>query len=102
MNRYIDADALMKELQEEIDFETSMYTEEQNEYFNMGLKCAIRDVKSQPLADVVEVVRCRDCKHCFEKNAVGVSLLYCALNSHYTLETNFCSYGERKEQCEKD
>ena len=53
MAEYIEREALLSELQEEIDFETSMYTEEQNKYFNMGLKCAVRDVKSQPTADVV-------------------------------------------------
>lgn len=53
MARYIDEDVLIAELQEEIDFESTMYTEEQNKYFNMGLKCALRDVKAQPTADVV-------------------------------------------------
>ena len=53
MAEYIEREALLSELQEEIDFETSMYTEEQNKYFKMGLKCAARDVKSQPTADVV-------------------------------------------------
>ena len=57
MPEYIEREALLSELQEEIEFETSMYTEEQNKYFNMGLKCAIRDVKSQPAADVAEVKR---------------------------------------------
>ena len=56
MIEYIEREALLSELQEEIEFETSMYTEEQNKYFNMGLKCAIRDVKSQPAADVAPVV----------------------------------------------
>lgn len=55
MAEYIEREALLSELQEEIEFETSMYTEEQNKYFNIGLKCAIRDVKSQPAADVAEV-----------------------------------------------
>ena len=41
MPEYIEREALLSELQEEIEFETSMYTEEQNKYFNMGLKCAI-------------------------------------------------------------
>ena len=57
MPEYIEREALLSELQEEIEFETSMYTEEQNKYFNMGLKCAIRDVKSQPAADVADVKR---------------------------------------------
>ena len=55
MAEYIEREALLSELKEEIEFETSMYTEEQNKYFNMGLKCAVRNVKSQPAADVVEV-----------------------------------------------
>ena len=55
MARYIDADKLLSELQEELEFETPMYTEEQNECFNSGVKCAIRDVKSIPTADVAEV-----------------------------------------------
>ena len=59
MARYIDADKLLEELQEEIEFESSMYTEEQNKWFNIGLKCAVRDVKHQPTADVEEVKRSR-------------------------------------------
>ena len=54
MARYIDAEKLLEELQEEIEFKTTMYTEEQNKWFNIGLKCAVRDVKSQPTADVEE------------------------------------------------
>lgn len=45
----------------------------------------VKQIKNIPTADVVEVVRCKDCwkryKLCFDK----------------TLEDNdFCSYGERK------
>lgn len=55
MAEYIDREALLSELQEEIEFEAPMYTEEQNRWFNRGLRCAIGDVKSQSKADVVEV-----------------------------------------------
>lgn len=55
MPEYIEREALISEIQEEVDFKTPVYTEEQNKYFNMGLKCALRDVKRQPTADVVEV-----------------------------------------------
>jgi hypothetical protein len=55
MARYIDADALLEELQEELDFESLLFTKEQSEWFDKGLKCAVRDVKHQPTADVVEV-----------------------------------------------
>ena len=43
-----------------------------------------------PVADVVDVVRCKDCKHLFEDN--GCPLRY--FKTH--LEDDFCSYGERK------
>ena len=56
MKEYIERETLLTELQEELDFETNMYTEEQNKWFNIGLKCAIRDVKTLPAADVAPVV----------------------------------------------
>ena len=59
---------------------------------------AIRDIVEviAPTADVVEVVRCRDCKHYIAS--------YCTrdikgrTNMFYMTENDFCSYGERKEK----
>lgn len=105
MARYIDADKLLEELQEELDFKTSMYTGEQNEFFDRGLKCAIGDVKRQPTADVVEVVRCKDCKHWKKGDfMVGNDLKNmefgggCLFVNSARFESDFCSYGERKEK----
>lgn len=55
MARYIDADKLLDELQEELEFESSMYTEEQNKYINVGLRIAIKDTRAMPAADVTGV-----------------------------------------------
>lgn len=57
----------------------------QDEPFTKDTVYAITEL--MPSADVVEVVRCKDCKY----RAKG--LPYCA----YFGETDFCSYGERKE-----
>ena len=99
MAEYIERDALLSELQEEIDFESTMYTEEQNKWFKIGLKCAVRDVKKQPTADVVKVVRCKDCK--FAKPQAlklnGKELRKCDLHKRPCFVTDFCSYGELKE-----
>lgn len=55
--------------------------------------------------DVVEVVRCKDCKHSKYKPIVGrleegeqTALLYCTMfvNGQHIYEDDFCSYGERK------
>ena len=44
-----------------------------------------------PAAEVIGVVRCKDCKHLFEDNG-------CPLRTWWThLENDFCSYGERRE-----
>lgn len=52
---YIRRDALQKELQEELDFESPMYTADQNKHINIGLKIALRAIKKLPAADVEEV-----------------------------------------------
>lgn len=46
-------------------------------------------INSVPAADVVEVVRCKDCKH-RKKNT------FCLHNMRYEDDNGLCSYGERK------
>ena len=52
-------------------------------------------IQKQPAADVVEVVRCRDCKH-YVAN-------YCTrdirgrTNMFYVSDNDFCSYGKTKD-----
>ena len=54
----------------------------------IALETFERMVKWQPTADVVEVVRCKDCKH----------LGFCGTHLFYLKDPNsFCSNGERKE-----
>ncbi len=56
-----------------------------------------RNIKQIPSVDVVEVVRCKDCKHHRTLKDGGVQceridgLLM-------TLPNDFCSYGERREE----
>ena len=95
MPEYIEREALLSELQEEIEFETSMYTEEQNKYFNMGLKCAIRDVKSQPAADVTEVVRCKNCKN-YELMKSN-NKHFCEEFGGFVAEEDFCSRAQKMD-----
>ena len=55
MAEYIEREALLAELEDEIDFVSPFYNAEQNQYFTMGLRCAYRDAQRFPAADVVEV-----------------------------------------------
>ena len=66
-------------------------------YDKMDIESVIEHAENLPTADVVEVVRCKDCKH-----------YYTAYHVCMRLEDNccfikmpcdgFCSLGERKEQ----
>lgn len=49
-------------------------------------------------ADVVEVVRCKDC--IFFKESEVTNSAYCDWHREYfeTYPNDYCSYGERKEQ----
>lgn len=51
-----------------------------------------------PAADVVEVVRCKDCKHrIYDKSR---DFLYCEMyyGMGSVMDNNYCSYGERKDE----
>lgn len=50
----------------------------------------MRDDRIIHAADVVEVVRCKDCKH-RKKNT------FCLHNMRYEDDNGFCSYGERAD-----
>lgn len=55
----------------------------------------------EPAADVVEVVRCKDCKRCdgfpepddIQPNEIGL----CKINMLAVKPDGFCSYGERRD-----
>ncbi len=59
-----------------------------------AVEAAMNEVESLPAADVVEVVRCIECRYRQDR-------LYCRrLKEHPFIVTNtdFCSCGERKEE----
>lgn len=51
------------------------------------------EIGKLPAADVVEVVRCKDCKH-YQKDMLFGNA-YC--DGRQVKPDDFCSYGERKE-----
>lgn len=73
--------------------------------------CIERDISGLPAADVVEVVRCKDCEFSREltKTEKKIWLDECracespeASQGGYMIvfPEHFCSYGRRKEQCD--
>lgn len=58
-------------------------------------------IQKQPAADVVEVVRCKDCKY-WQDNNGGYPHEECKWSENETPDLDdFCSYGERKEGDDK-
>ena len=76
MSRYVDADALKKRIREE-------YLPDDDEETEME-----QIVDEQPVIDVIEVVRCKDC-----------IVRMCPMNFlGWEKKDDFCSRGKRKER----
>lgn len=60
-------------------------------------------LKAVKSADVVPVMRCKDCKHCNTDWAMGVWYGSCRKwNTHSVMADWFCVQGERKEDGKDD
>lgn len=88
MSRYIDADALKECYDwwrgEHTSHDMKEYADIFNEFIN-----------EQPAADVVEVVRCRDCYYSVISKDGNRGCKYLELEVE---DDDFCSYGERKDE----
>lgn len=61
-----------------------------------GIFALAREIEDIPTADVVEVVRCRNCKH--RRETMHRSYCLPAFGLKQITDLNgFCSYGERKD-----
>jgi hypothetical protein len=101
MSRYVDAEKLIEEI-ENCSYDT--WSKDVNRAWwsqAVMVKDNIKQcIKRQSTADVLEVVRCKDCKHwggvtygqmC--RKYSGADTKVCTEKEHY------CSYGERRGEC---
>lgn len=85
-SEYIKREALQKEVKrlQGIPFSTPLI---------------VNAIEKAPKADVVEVVRCKDCEHWIywadEKRCI------CDLHCTHTIRDDYCSFGVRKEGAEE-
>lgn len=59
-------------------------------------RMVVRRINRAPVADIVEVVRCKDCKY-IETTEYGG---YCCANDEGVAYNDYCGYGERREDNE--
>ena len=91
MAEYIDRNALMQAIGE---FFEPVNTVQQSLSLNYTLKA----IRLLPAADVVEVVRCKDCVYYdFEKGCPFRESGYFCDGKPLPHENDFCSYSERRD-----
>lgn len=78
MPRYIDAEKLC---------------ELARNHINGTVDC--NDIMRFPLANAVEVVRCKDCRYFYQDGNIKVCKHW---NCHSTTDDAYCSYGERRKE----
>lgn len=89
MAEYIDREALLKELYP--------YDVVDKKTYAINAEAIYREIKKAPAADVVEVVRCKDCVN-FKRYKHKPELGECDLLEADLTDDFFCSHGERKEK----
>ena len=93
MSRYIDADALIRKIQEGHKFGSLTITE-------LISEC--------PTADVVEVVRCEDCKHgnyfidahTYNYGTSVKAKVYCRIWQDWVSANGYCFLADKRERRE--
>lgn len=86
MNRYIDADKAYEIARKyHKDFSQSIA--------DLTSLCEV--LEDTPIADVVSVVRCKDCRCSSDP---GDGEVFCEIFESCMPEKGFCSYGERKAE----
>lgn len=75
-----------------VDIDGTVSVEDAERYF-------LKLLDSQPTADVVEVVRCKDCRNFGEDVGMSKDGVWarCLLHGRIMCERDFCSYGEKMD-----
>ena len=74
--------------------DTSKVTIPEGFFEDLNVPKLLEWLNNQPTADVVAVVRCKDCVHRFRDPDGDFC---CDLDDCYAGDTGFCSYGKRRE-----
>lgn len=91
MSKYIDADKLIDKFVSRLSLKSVLYLLPEEQVL-------VKVIDEMEPADVVEVVRCKDCMHWREDKFARKTQSYipfCTLNATYTEPDHFCAYGEK-------
>ena len=91
---YIERERLLLEVED--DKPLNWNNDEAENQADSDFDYFIATIKAQPKADVVEVVRCKNCKH-FDTDVFRRTVCVRDFQIICVKDNDFCSYGERKD-----
>lgn len=99
MPRYIDADILQKLFDEEYKTTRKLIEDGETYLDNLaeGFSEAARVIRVAPIADVQEVVRCKNCRFFDKYDKVEDFDGQCVVRDCETDKEEFCSYGSKRD-----
>ena len=95
MAEYIEREALEVALNHRLNF--LMAENGEYDHYTSGFDEAVTRVENFPAADVVEVVRCKDCLYSRERYGHLECIHGVSYRNTWNKPDFFCAYGERKE-----
>ena len=102
MTEYIEREALLRNLSEDIEAcgEEDSVCRPIAYGSILGLKMAVAYANTIPTADVVEVVRCKDCRYCLESDKTN--RIFCTYHGDgiefEAYPNDYCSHGVRRSE----
>ena len=96
MDEYVSRELLKKRFKKRLDWLKKDIHDEYSLGLHDGCEYDTKLIDEIPAADVVPVVRCRECKHCDPENYHCDHPMGTAAPLRRKPD-DFCSYGERKE-----
>ena len=103
MAEYIERTDLRKTLKEEMQIlKETPGKDDWDKGLMQGIKESIMHLNAAPSADVVEVVRCKECVRRNQSADLSDSVLCTWLHKLSMPKDGFCSYGEREDTNETD
>lgn len=91
MAEYIAREVLLAQLR-------AMESYNASPMYRRGYDDCVATVLNAPTADVVSVVRCKDCKYAYTNSfSTATKVVLCSVNVKMMQEDDFCSCGERND-----
>ncbi|MBQ7296443.1 MAG: hypothetical protein IJW86_09675 [Clostridia bacterium] len=98
MPEYIERNKAIKEIRDTYESE---YPTASGAFDEFATILVPRILKNLPSSDVVEVVRCKDCKYFTDIDEYGCCYIFDDGTNATCKRNDFCSWGEMKEGAEK-